>query len=382
MAVDGGKRITNSGGNLTDAAVRLVIDAVNNAFSGGASGPTDAQERVLIANGYTRTQRGRSVIWTTPDGQQISNPQARIEARNINRAPPPPVQPGISIPAAPLPPAITGVLTAADKIAKFPGAGAVIRGAIAPAIAAVLLYPTAAGLGSDLRDLYGVPKPKARPGARPRRGRRTRVRARPRPVGIPGVHSPSGAVPKKGPRAITRPVVRPGSQVIQNIERRYPIKPPAGAIKLPPPPKVQPTIGQRIGTAARVVAPYVANIAGSYALSLLNPPRAGSRVGLPAISPPAIAPPTIAPPQLGTITLPGQGVNPFPQTSLAVQPLTAFNTAVAQSPAQELDDQCRARARQKRKKRKPKDRTVCYRGTFTEGKKRTSKRRKEKIPCR
>jgi len=77
--------------------------------------------------------------------------------------------------------------------------------------------------------------------------------------------------------------------------------------------------------------------------------------------------------------LPNVGPSPVPLPELALQPLTSFQRAVAQSPAQELDRQCRERAKRKRKKREP--RKVCYRGTFTETKSSTRKVRKEKIPC-
>jgi len=87
-------------------------------------------------------------------------------------------------------------------------------------------------------------------------------------------------------------------------------------------------------------------------------------------------------PGVGVIQLPGGASNPLAELATQPLPLTAFNPAVAQSPAQELDRQCRERAKQKRKKRKPKERNVCYRGTFYELKKGTRKQRKEKIPCR
>jgi hypothetical protein len=86
------------------------------------------------------------------------------------------------------------------------------------------------------------------------------------------------------------------------------------------------------------------------------------------------------PPQLGRIELPNITTLPQPLPGLATQPLTAFQAAVAQSPAQELDRQCRERAKRKRKKKRE-PRSVCYRGTFTETKKSTRKVRKEKIPC-
>jgi hypothetical protein len=106
-----------------------------------------------------------------------------------------------------------------------------------------------------------------------------------------------------------------------------------------------------------------------------------NRPSFPSPAIPGTLPVTLSPavPGLGSITLPGIGPSPNPLTNPATLPLTSFNPAVAQSPAQDLDRQCRERAKRKRKKREP--RNVCYRGTFTETKRSTRKVRKEKIPC-
>lgn len=285
---------------------------------------------------------------------------------------------GYTIGGIRLPQTIPGSLPA-----SIPGWGSVITRVLGPTIAGGLLWPLEAGRGSDLRDKYGMPAPAApgrRRGARPR-GRR--ARARPRAVGVPGVTVPVATPKGRGrPVTISQPVVRPGAIAIPNINRRYPVQPVPGPVKLPAPAPIPRTAGQTAGALARLAAPYAQSILQGAALAFLMPspaiPRARSTVASPATPMPGIG----VPPSLGSITLPGQSAFPTAQLNLAAQPLTAFQYAPAQSPAQELDDQCKARAREKRKKRKPKDRSVCYRGTFIEKRRGTSKSRKEKIPCR
>lgn len=65
-----------------------------------------------------------------------------------------------------------------------------------------LLWPRTAGKGSDLRDLYAVPAPAARPRGRGRR--RPRARVRPRPVALP---RPVARPGRAGPITISRPRV-------------------------------------------------------------------------------------------------------------------------------------------------------------------------------
>jgi hypothetical protein len=94
--------------------VQTGITVLGNVMRGGPKGPTPNQEQVLTDAGYTREQRYRSVTWTTPDGRVISNPDARIAARDIVRSPtivagpiaapaPPPVAapPSTSVPGIP-----------------------------------------------------------------------------------------------------------------------------------------------------------------------------------------------------------------------------------------------------------------------------------------
>jgi len=350
-------------------------------------------ERFVAAGGEIRgpdpnrpTSRSNPVGYYY-QGQRISEDRARRiqrEYRILSETPAMPpgqwedmVSPDQGMIGAPALPAVPGFIA--------PLVGWAMRQAGLP-IAATLFWPTAAGPGSDLRDLYAVPAPRPVPGRRPGRrsqGRTVRPRRRRVVVSPVPVRTPAGVQPRPRGRARTRPVAQPGVSplAIPNIKRNYPIKIPPPKIDLPRPAPIPRTVGQRAAAIARTPLGQAAQRAllGA-ALAYISAPgsRSAGRVSAPAT--PA-APGTL--PGLGTITLPGQSFNPVAQPNLALQPLTSYQYAVAQSPAQSLDEQCRARARQQRKKRKkPKDRTVCYRGTFIEGKKRTRKSRKEKIPCR
>jgi len=226
-----------------------------------------------------------------------------------------------------------------------------------------------------------VPAPVAVPGSRPGRRSRPRVipgtsprrRERPRTLPAPAIPVPR---PRGRPVTISQPVVRPAPRVATgSLPQPRSLPPPVTKFPAPgnlPMPSI-PTAAaanpliRALPMIAAIVLPSIGAWVGSGA-------RAMPRVGSPSI--PAYPPSAI--PGLGTF--PGIGPQPLPMPALA--PLTAYSTAVAQSPAQDLDRQCRERAKQKRKRKKPKDRAVCYRGTFYELKKGTRKQRKEKIPCR
>lgn len=76
--------------------------------------------------------------------------------------------------------------------------------------------------------------------------------------------------------------------------------------------------------------------------------------------------------------MPGPGLEPFsPFTpGLTPQPIPEPQTA---------NDPCncgKSDKQKKRKRKKPSDRTVCYRGTYTEKPRGISKRRRERVDCK
>lgn len=306
----------------------------------------------------------------------------------------PPVRPPPSVPGLP-----SGGPSIADRIPPSTAIGAAGRTLLQSILrggwAGLLFYPREAGRGSALcvETQYGPycpPVVQAVPAAVPLpSGPRRRSRR------IPGTAAPprrrergrvaqpaAPAVPRGRPVTISRPQVIPQPRV---ITRPFPAPrslPPPGASFPTPGPVARPAA---IPAARPGLLPAVAAAAIPAAVGLLlgSQTAARSQTYSPAGSIPgqSVAPiPGLAnPPQLGQLELPGVGPSPSPLTAAQLAPLTSFNAAVAQSPAEELDRQCRERAKRKRKKREP--RSVCYRGTFTETKSSTRKVRKEKIPC-
>lgn len=95
MSVDGGKRVINADGDLIEAAVRLGIDAVNSAFSGGTKAPNANQQQVLIDAGYTLQQQNQAnprtrnlQNWIAPDGTVYGPGTSREIAQQLIRNPP------------------------------------------------------------------------------------------------------------------------------------------------------------------------------------------------------------------------------------------------------------------------------------------------------
>lgn len=256
-----------------------------------------------------------------------------------------------------------------------------------------LFYPSAnpGGRGSQLciETNYGpwcppglptidasVAAPAAVPGRRDRR--RPRVvpaapgRRRRRAVTVPGAAAPPQARPRGRPVTISRP----------RIETRPDV---AAVVRTPPQPSSPPIPAslpraQTVSLPRTVVSPAPVSIPASSSSSSLLPtlasvllPSIGAWVG----SIPGTVPRILSPTMPGQLPMPGLGATPGLNPQL--NPLTQFNTAPAPSAAQDLDEQCRARARQRRKKRKP--RSECWKGSYTETRKGTLKRRREKIKC-
>jgi hypothetical protein len=127
----------------------------------------------------------------------------------------------------------------------------------------------------------------------------------------------------------------------------------------------------------------------SYALPFLPLlfPSAAARpsaltYGIPGVASPGLSTPGIgvgpAQPPLGN-PFPGASPSPVP----APNPLTALQPIAvpyAQPLTQTETDRCNCAKKKPRKK--PKDRTVCYSGTFTERRKGTNKIRKRKVKCK
>jgi hypothetical protein len=340
-------------------------------------------------------------------GLPVSTTPPLIPAPSI-----PPGTPG-SIPPRP-PPSIPGIPSGPsipDKLPGIPAAGTLARSVIASVLrggwAGLLFYPREAGRGSALcvETRYGPycpPVVQAVPAAVPvpSRGPRRRGRRLPGTVAPPRrrdrgrVAQPAApAVPRGRPVTISRPLVVPEARVVSRsppVPRSLPPPgttfPPPQNVSLPAPipatrPAALPAIAQYVIPAALLgVLSQTGAAARAGSQTQIRP--ATPRPAFPSPAIPGTLPVTLSPavPGLGSITLPGIGPSPNPLTNPATLPLTALNPAVAQSPAQDLDRQCRERAKRKRKKREP--RSVCYRGTFTETKRSTRKMRKEKIPCR
>jgi hypothetical protein len=289
-----------------------------------------------------------------------------------------------SVPGRPGGPSIPDRLPGGSVIGE--AAGTIVRSILRGGWVGGIFYPSSTSRDDTvcLETDYGpwcppglpaVPAP-AVPGTRTGRRARPRV-VRPGRRARPRVANPV-APPKVQPRG--RPVTISRPRVIEQprVETRAPpaprsLPPPSSSFPAPGPvarPATIPATSSRVLPAlASLVLPAV-----GVATSLLS----GSQTRVGSQANPLTWPRPITLP--GTITLPGIGPSPSPLANLAANPLTSFNAVVAQSPAQELDRQCRERAKRKRKKKRE-PRKVCYRGTYIESSKSTRKTRKEKVPC-
>jgi len=400
MAVDGGRRIADEGGNLVDAGARLFIDAVNTAFSGGTKAPTERQQDALIAAGYTlqpqnqANPRTRNLQnWISPTGQIYGPSSSREIAQQLVRNPPavvpplaPPVpsappatfQPPLNVaPVAPsipdqaagfpvsIPlPNIPGLPSSIPIPAIPPAAWPVILG---PVIAGGLFYPTPAGRGSDLRDLYGMPAPKKgrtrTPGRRARGRGRTKI---PNPWGPPRTRTgvkPQPTSGRGGPVTIGRPNVRTAAPPVA-IPAKFPkpavLRPPGagvkintGPIKASPPARIPQTAAQRAAAIART--PFVRDLLGTLfstglgSLFVNSPASRLGRINLPN-------------------TAPGANPLPMPLPGLATNPL-AWSYAVPRTAAlaQATEQDCTCRPVRKKSKKKACKNPVTSRRSFMRG---------------
>jgi hypothetical protein len=300
-----------------------------------------------------------------------------------------------NIPGLPGGPSIPDRIPGLPGSLPLPGVGGFLSRVLAPFIVGGLFWPTEAGRGSDLRDLYGVwnvAAPKVKGKRRSRRRARARARALPRPFALPG--------------PIARPVVRPSSGPVTVAVPRSRALPPPMAIPSPLPPS-RPVLSPP-GAPSRVVerAPVPSVVRGplvvssSLPRSLPVPPR----VPIPAPSFPLpswlplvlkFAAPMLFPAgatatrpvyRPGVIT--GPGLSPFGPGAVpvpALNPLTALQTSAvpfARVAPQTATDSCISRcAKAKKRKGKSKKREVCYAGTYIERSKGLSKTRKRKVKC-
>lgn len=233
-------------------------------------------------------------------------------------------------------------------------------------IASVLLWPIEAGRGSDLRDIYGNPKPKGAPGRRGRRRRRAapgpgrgdpwRPRPRPRPgssaggAGVRGLPGTGGAAAViRRPRTTTAPPV-----VISGVN-------------MPPRPRsLPPAVKIKVGKIAAPAVPRVPSTVQSRVQSVISNPlvqKALGAAGAAALA--SVLSPSV--PKMGRLTLPGQSPSPWPATN----PLTAAYPgaltssrawAAPQTAAQEQD--CSCRPKRKKSSKKPCKNPVTSRRSF------------------
>jgi hypothetical protein len=309
-----------------------------------------------------------------------------------------PVPGSIPPPPSPTVPGRPGGVSLPDRL---PGAigGAVARSIIRGGWIGALFFPDAnpGGRGSQLcietqygpfcppglPGAYAVPAPAAVPGSRGRRrpravpaspGRRRRARA----PAVPGAAAP--------------PVPRPRGRPVTISQPRVEVSPATAAVIRTPPAQSRPPMPASIPQAQTVSLPRSSSIPAPATIPATVPrssvlptlasfvlPALGAWVtSIPGASIGAVPSTPTIPGQLpGLGSFPGAG--PAPALNPQLAPLTAFSTAPALSPAQELDRQCRERAKRKRKKRK--DRTVCWKGSYVETRKGTLKKRREKIRC-
>jgi len=372
VSVDGGRRVVDANGNLVRAGVELAVDAINSAFSGGTQAPNANQQAALIAAGYVLQEQNQAnprtrnlQNWISPAGEIFGPRTSRRIAIELIRSPPPPPPPiagpsapdqaGLGFPASIPLPNIPGL----PSSIPFPPIFAPVIGQVLPAIiTAGLFWPTAAGRGSDLRDLYGIPKP-APKGRGRGRGRRARTRARPRAV--PGRGNPfpaAGVKGRGGPVTISRPArARPQPVAVPARNPYVPgkkipgIKIDVGPIKAPAPARIPATVGQR--AAAILRNPYIAGI--------LNSGLSAGIASLFVKSPSA---------RIGRVELPNVGPSPLP----ALNPLTAANPAALpysaafpRTNAATQEQDCSCRPVRKRSKKKPCKNPVTSRRSFKRG---------------
>jgi hypothetical protein len=360
----------NVGGGVVDAVVNFVVDGARQAIEGPRN-LRDAERAALLAAGYQygRWQgannppapipdKGKWLpVWYDPrTGRTFGRSEAvalagriRAEQAALDRLPPiPPGHDTITIPSVPLPPVIAGTVRALP----WPVLGG-------PIGAGVLMWPTAAGTGSDLRDLYGMPKPKT-PGGR-RRGRRRRGRAKPRAAPGRGNPFPGTAKPRPGgggvvtirTRASAPPFVptktgfyKPSKGVLP------PVKIGKQTISLPRPAGIPQSPAQKVLSKAGAIAksPWF-NVAST----IINSPFF------------SLFQPKARAPSLGQIVLPGTGNQP----GLNLNPLTALNApglqysrALAANPAAVQEQDCSCRPARKKRKGKPCKNPVTSRRSF------------------
>lgn len=295
-------------------------------------------------------------------------------------------------PTAPLPnvPGMPGTVSIPDRIPPSTVAGTVARSILRGGWVGALFYPTATSSRDTvcIETQYGpwcppgmpaTASPVAVPGNRPGTRRRPRAvpgtsprrRERPRTAAPPALPAPRGR-----PVTISRPQVIPAPRVLtSSFPTPRSLPPPGASFPLPRTSSIPATIPAAATFPWSRVLPTVAQ---------LVLPSLGSYVRT-SFASPALSQPI---PNVGTMPLVSPLPSSFPSSQsqpsalpqLALAPLTSFRTAEAQSPAQDLDRQCRERAKRKRKKRKP--RRECWKGSYTETSKGTLKRRREKIKCR
>jgi len=357
--------------DLPIPVVDFVVDSLRDVFGPKPRAPT-AQDVALLRDAGWQLGTNRSTgfvpglilpgkgaaqqVWQDRQGNQYSLDAARRAAEELrarlNALPPiPPGHDTVTIPALPLPNIPPGVIGA---LPSWPVLGG-------PIIAGTLMWPTAVGRGSDLRDLYGIPQPKSPGGrSRGRRGRRRGARARPR--ALPGRGNPfPPAAPGRGGSVTIR--TRPGAPPVPAAARVVspawkpskanlpPVKIPKQVIKAPAPARVPMTRTQAAVAKARAVLTspvfQMANtILGSPLFNLFQP-RARA-------------------PSLGNIQLPGTGLSP----GINPNPLTALNPAAlpyaafARAPAAVTEQDCSCRPARKKRKGKPCKNPVTSRRSF------------------
>lgn len=209
-------------------------------------------------------------------------------------------------------------------------------------VAAGLLWPRAAGRGSDLRDLYpAVPAPSARPAGPGRRGRR-------RPI-----TPPPGTVPR--PSALPRPAARPrssGPVTISAPRTQAPAVVRTGEIQAPRPASLPAAVEIQVGDIISS-APGTGEIASPAAAPAIPAaaPSILSRVGQWAANIAPFLP--LALPFTGALSSPSFA----PRTQAATYPLTGAQPSALTSPsvaALPQSDRCStARTRQRKRRKKP-----------------------------
>lgn len=392
------------------AAASRVLTYASIAFGGGSL--SKQEKRALEASGA----RGIRGAFRLPDGSMVSRDRAIAIGSAILAGGSPPIAPGLPpVGGSPIPAPIPGVpgtppqtlpgrlpprpgpISIPDRIPGRPAVGAAggVLSRVLGNAAFWLFYPREAGRGSELcvRGPYGLVCPpivaSALPEALPGRGPRRRPRVRPGVLDTPRrrerrrpIASPADAPPREAGRpydaAASSASVQylPEARVIEAIET---LPRPSPGITVP---QTAPATATRTSSATSS-ATAASSRAASNPLALSVPAvLAGLTTlvrGVPATRPLTLSPTIPAVRPLPAI-LPSS--SSFPQSALAPAQALGLTSANARSVGLEsdLDRTCRERARRRRKKRK--ERTVCYRGSYTETRSGTIKRRKEKIRCR